>query len=610
MQRRDFLRLSGLAAGGYLASAAGRHARGQEPPRPNVLIITVDDMSCDSVGAFGCRVPGTTPNIDRLASEGTRFAHAHVQVANCVPSRNVMQTGRYPHCSGVEGFYQVEYDGPILPELMKQNGYLTAIKGKVSHSTPYHPYEWDLVLEPAEGAKAQRSSEAFRQLTQQAIDAGAEADKPFYLLMNVTDPHKPFYGVDGRGNKVDDPNVPSRIYSEDDIVVPGFLPDLPKVRTEVALYYSSVRRADDCVGAILGALEESGQADNTVVMFLSDHGMPFPFAKTSLYHHSTHTPWIVRWPDRVEADTTVDDQMISAVDFMPTVLDFAGIDHPEDLDGQSFLPILLGERQDGRDMIFKDYNENAGAGRHPMRGVDTRKFGYLFNPWSDGERKFKTATTGTATYRKMVELAPTDEAIAARLDLFNHRVREEFYDYENDPDALHNLIHDPRYQDEIDRLRKAMEDWMVRTNDHCLEAFRNRDDDAVVAAYMERLEKESADRRERPELKRGGGARRQAGLIELQTPRRVKRGEPVTITVEHKVSDELGEQLLHVTLKEGDAEKRIERKVLTVRGEGSVEVTFEVPDDLTANSVRFAVFIGKDYQSSLQHIQGKPVPVE
>ncbi|MEL6108373.1 MAG: sulfatase-like hydrolase/transferase, partial [Planctomycetota bacterium] len=121
---------------------------------PNLLIVTVDDMSCDSVGAFGCELEGTTPNIDQFAREGLRYHHAHVQVGNCYPSRNVMFSGRYPHNTGVEGFYQVrDAQYPHLVDLMKDAGYFVAIRGKVSHSTPYQPYSWDADLTTLDGKK-------------------------------------------------------------------------------------------------------------------------------------------------------------------------------------------------------------------------------------------------------------------------------------------------------------------------------------------------------------------------------------------------------------------------------------------------------------------------
>ena len=119
--------------------------------RPNVLIMTVDDMSADSVGAFGCQLPETTPHLDRLAAQGMRFLRAHVVVGNCMPSRNVMWSGLYPHNNRVEGFYQVpDARHPHLADLMQRAGYFTAIQHKVSHSTPYAPYPaWDLELDVA-----------------------------------------------------------------------------------------------------------------------------------------------------------------------------------------------------------------------------------------------------------------------------------------------------------------------------------------------------------------------------------------------------------------------------------------------------------------------------
>ena len=128
----------------------------QAADRPNVLIITVDDMSADSLGCFGCPLNETSPSIDRLAASSLKFQYAHVQVGNCMPGRNVMWSGRLPHNNRVEGFYQVpDADYPVLCDLMKAGGYFTAIRGKVSHSTPYHPYDWDLVLDTLpDGTKA------------------------------------------------------------------------------------------------------------------------------------------------------------------------------------------------------------------------------------------------------------------------------------------------------------------------------------------------------------------------------------------------------------------------------------------------------------------------
>lgn len=480
-------------------------------PKPNLLIITMDDMSCDSVGAYGCKLPGTTPHMDRLAAESFRFNHAFVQVGNCMPSRNVMYSGRYPHNNRVEGFYQVKNPGwPHISDLLKGAGYYTGIRHKVTHSTPYHPYPaWDVVLDTIlQGRLASpKNAESYYVSAKHGITEARKAGKPFFLNLNISDPHKPFYNEDGRG----DPNVPSRVFTAEEVPVPGFLPDDPEVRRELAMYYSSVRRGDDCLGGILRALEESGQKDRTVIVFLSDHGMPLPFAKTQLYFHSTRTPWMVRWPGVTKPGAVDDRHLISAVDMLPTILDILGMPHPPGFDGRSFAPVLRGEMQADRDYIVAEYNENSGGHRHPMRSIITKEYGYLFNPWSNGERMMATATKGTITYRRMQALAKTDPYVAARLRLFDHRLPEEMYQYSKDPDALQNLIDDPRHRAERERLTKLLDAWMVRTRDPILEVFRNRHDLRAREAYMARMEKESALlNSSRKEDKKGKGKKKTA----------------------------------------------------------------------------------------------------
>ena len=141
--------------------------------------------------------------------------------------------------------------------------------------------------------------------------------KSFFLMVNVHDPHRPFYGASRELEFAQASRrpwvAPSRTYTPDEVHVPGFLPDLPEVRTELAQYYSSVRRSDDTVAAVLDALRTSSFESNTLVMLLSDNGMSFPFAKADCYRHSTRTPWIVRWPGVVSAGTVDQDHFISAV---------------------------------------------------------------------------------------------------------------------------------------------------------------------------------------------------------------------------------------------------------------------------------------------------------
>ncbi|NIP96472.1 MAG: sulfatase-like hydrolase/transferase, partial [Akkermansiaceae bacterium] len=312
------------------------------------------------------------------------------------------------------------------------------------------------------------------------------------------DPHKPFWKpADQQGS-----HKVSRIFRAREVPIPGFLFDDPLVREELALYYTSVRRADDAVGSILGALKESGREENTVVIFLSDHGMPLPFAKTQLYHHSTRTPLIVRWPGITRPGAIDGKHMVSAVDLLPTILDMAGLKHPRGFDGRSFLPVIKGNPQESRDSVFKVYNENAGGNRHPIRGVQTRTYLYLFNPWSDGVNVFRTATNGTATYRQMKKLAPTNPSIAARLQMMDHRTVEELYDVRNDPDCLRNLVEDPKHAAALREHRTLLENHMVSTNDHALAPFRKRNDPTALAAYMKKVQDASNTRRAKKRRKK------------------------------------------------------------------------------------------------------------
>ncbi|MEM7699754.1 MAG: sulfatase, partial [Verrucomicrobiota bacterium] len=450
-----------------------------------------DDMSADSIGVFGCELEGTSPNVDKLASEGIRFDKAHVQVGNCFPSRNVLFSGLFPHTTGGDGFYQVrDFTFQPMCDLMQGAGYYVAIRGKVSHSTPYQPYHWDADLTIQEDGTKEHIKDvpSYGRSTRRGIEAAAEAGKPFVLNINISDPHKPFW-------KPGDKHPASREFTAAEVPVPGFLFEDSVVREELALYYTSVRRADDAVGEILKAIEETGHKDDTIVFFLSDHGMPLPFAKTQLYHHSTRTPWIVRWPGVSPAGALNTNDMISAVDLVPTLCEIVGIETPQGLAGASFLRALEGKETGAHRFVIKSYAENSGGVRHPMRAIETPDYLYIFNPWSNGERAFKTATQGTATYKRMRELAESDEAIAARLALFDHRVLEEFYDVRADPDCLINLVDHPDHAEALASHRRKLRRWMKEHQDPILAAFELRNDLPSLDAMMDEIEAEAKARR-------------------------------------------------------------------------------------------------------------------
>src|SRR6476660_5577283 len=181
----------------------------QAASRPNVLIITVDDMSCDSIGVFGCKLKDTTPNIDKLSTECIRFNYAHSVVGNCMPSRNVMWSGRYPHNTHIEGFNPIpkdKVDYPVMGDLMHNGGWFTGIRHKVSHSTPYVPFPWDINMDKDNGGNTPHVKDppTWGKTFSQGAEAAKAAGKPFCLLLNIADPHKPFYMEGNRGEIVDD----------------------------------------------------------------------------------------------------------------------------------------------------------------------------------------------------------------------------------------------------------------------------------------------------------------------------------------------------------------------------------------------------------------------
>lgn len=441
--------------------------------RPNVLLITADDLNYNSPGAAGGKVPGITPNIDRLAQEGIRFVHAHVNIAVCQPSRSVLMTGRYPHHNGALGFGPIAADVVTLQELLKQAGYRNGIIGKVTHLAPAAKFCWDACIHTQdEDGGYGRDPQVYYRHTKQFIEESVKAGEPFFLMANSHDPHRPFAGSEQELKKFGRHTPVTRRISPEEVDIPGFLPDLPEVRKEVAEYYTSVHRCDRTVGEILRALRESGQEDNTLVMFLSDNGMAFPFAKTNCYLTSTRTPWIARWPNRIAPGTVDDGHFISGIDFMPTVLQAADLPKQAGVDGRSFLDLLLGRTQAHRTGVFTVFNQTSGKRDYPMRCVQNKRFGYIYNDWSDQEYVFRNESQNGLTFNAMQCAAEHDEEIAARVRLFQYRVKEELYDFANDPDALVNLIHRPEYGDIAKDLRLQLLYVMSSTHDPIADSYR------------------------------------------------------------------------------------------------------------------------------------------
>ncbi|MFK7849806.1 MAG: sulfatase [Akkermansiaceae bacterium] len=437
--------------------------------KPNLLFINVDDMNRDSIGAYGCPIENISPNIDKLASEGMTFDRGFVNIAICQPTRAVWMTGRYPHRSGALGFDKINPNVPTLPEALGKGGYYNALIGKAIHIIPTRHKAFDYIRDQHELGRGRSPSE-YADAVRIAIKGAKEAGKPFFIMASAHDPHRPF--ADAKGDYKKLPEV-TRTITPEEAIVPGFLPDLPEIRKELGQYFTSVHRADQVTGAILAEIDKAGLRDNTLVIFMSDHGMPLPFAKTNCYVASNITPWIVRWPGRVKAGTRDEKHFVSGIDLAPTLLDAAGLSNLDGADGSTFLPVLDGKDQPQRNKVFTSINTIFSKKDYTMRAVNDGDFLYIWNGWAGGNIPFKNESMSGLSFKAMQKATENNPELAKRVDFFLHRTTEELYDIRKDPDCLNNLIRMPNdsHTPRASAMSKALWHQMKDTQDPQLKRF-------------------------------------------------------------------------------------------------------------------------------------------
>ncbi len=270
----------------------------------------------------------------------------------------------------------------------------------------------------------------------------------------TTDPHRPYQR-----------NIIPRPHMNEDVIVPPYLPDTPEVRSDLALYYDEITRLDSVMGRVRQELKEQGVADNTMIVFLSDNGRPFPRCKTTVYDSGVKTPWIVAWPAKVKAGT-VCKSLISSVDLAPTLLELAGLEVGETFQGKSFKPLLENPNATIRTHIFAEHNwhdfEDFG------RAVRSRCYKYIRNyypdipgtPPADAVRSQQIIHEDARTARKNVKLTEDQKQC-----FLIPRPEVELYDLEKDPHELNNLAGKPEYQKVEQELRAELDQWQEATYD-------------------------------------------------------------------------------------------------------------------------------------------------
>ena len=458
-------------------------------------MITADDMNWNSVGVYNSTVAGTTPNIDKLANEGMRFDYAYVQMAMCTPSRTVMLSGNHSHQTMTRGFTEIERLGPALPDILKANGYFIANINKEQDF-----YKWDRAITETSTGMG-RDIPYQRGIVSEIISEAG--DKPWFIMMNFNDPHRPFHNenyeeLSDKYKKIHDAGKlsrPSKVYTSDEITVPGFLPDLPQVREEMAAYYSSVCRADDGVGAVLEALNASGHEANTIVVFMSDHGISMPYSKLNCYQTSLRVPLIIKHPGHIKEGDRDALHMVSAVDLSPTLLDMVGIEVPKHMAGRSFKPLIHGKPQNGRDYVVGYYYRNLRQDNmFPEFAIHLRDWVYIYNPWVDGIKEVHNSDyTHSKTLAAIWAAADTVPSIKKRSDFHKYRIMEELYHVRQDPHSYINLAYEEEYKERVQEMRQLLVQWMEETDHPALALMKDPYSKDLIRRYMQ-WEKENAVR--------------------------------------------------------------------------------------------------------------------
>lgn len=424
---------------------------GASGKRPNILWISCEDTS-PHIGCFG-DPQAITPNIDRLAKDGVRYTRVHTVAGVCAPSRSGIITGMYPSTLGSQ-YMRCSIDLPefakCFPEYLRNAGYYCTNNAKTDYNFPVPPAAWD-------------------QNGRQAHWKNRKPDQPFFAVFNIETTHE----SQCRKRGADYSQLTQRLTSQQrqdpaKLKLPPYYPDTPESRRDWAQVYELITAMDYQVGDRLKELEDAGLLENTIVWFWGDHGVGLPRAKRWLYESSTHVPLVIRVPEQFRSNGqgkpgSSDGQLISAIDWAPTVLNLAGVAIPDHLQGRAFLgPSLKPQREyvyGARDRMDESYDS--------VRMVRDRRYRYLRNYQPHLPYAQHLAYMELGNIMKELRRTQREGTLpeAARLFMGSTKPVEELYDVDADPHELNNLAGASKHKNVLNRLRSAQEKWALETRD-------------------------------------------------------------------------------------------------------------------------------------------------
>lgn len=442
MSRRLFLRLPNICMLGavLLVSFGCSQALLAAPERPNFIFFITDDISPDDLEVYGNKTV-KTPNLMRLARRGLVFDNAYLTTSSCSPSRCSIITGRYPHNTGAPELHTtLPKDQITFVEKLREAGYHTVISGK-NHMAPPEQLGFDEHSD-SKPSGAENWTRHLRECPQ---------DTPFFCWFASHDAHHPHTLND------EAPQFDPKCFD-----VPPMLFDGPGTRQELAEYYHEVARTDYYMGELLRTLDELGQTQNTYVIYCSDNGRPFPRCKTYLYDSGIRTPLIIAGPGVARGRS---DSLVSSIDVAATLLELAGVEKPESVQGVSFANVLADPQAVSRDVVFAERNWHVFQNHE--RAVRSGDWLYIWNAYP--ERHNVSGESAWFRFPAVKELWNAADAgqLTPAQSLLTQvpQPAEMLFNVEEDPNQFVNLADDATRHEVLKRMRNLLARWQDETGD-------------------------------------------------------------------------------------------------------------------------------------------------
>ncbi len=432
--------------------------------QPNILLIVSEDNGPE-LGCYGDPY-AKTPVLDQLAAVGVRFDRAFVPQAGCSQSRAALLTGLFPHQNGQIGlatwkFRTYDENAPNLVTHLKNAGYRTGIIGKL-HINPESAFPFDFNAIPSANFNRKKMA-AYAKEAGIFINA---SDKPFFLSVNYPDAHRPF--LKKIGGLPEKPLISAEVEP-----LPYFGLDTPELRQQTADYYNCMKRLDSHIGELLVVLRESGKYDDTLIVYLGDHGADLLRGKRTSYEGGLRIPLILAGAG-VKQSGSVKTELVSTLDLMPTFLEAAGAAPLSHLAGHSLFALTNTQSPKWRRYLFSEFHTHSAHNYYPQRTVRDDRYKLIQNlmPNEINPGYHFTLTKFFPGLSEVIEKAP--EPVRSAYQRMRRPPEFELYDLDADPFEFSNLSDDPNYAESLARLQTALKNWRENTNDPLLDPLNTR----------------------------------------------------------------------------------------------------------------------------------------